>query len=92
MPMRNFLKNNICYIYEWNKNSWITLGNENLSKDFNKSDKHRGDNDLSARVALQWDNGAFYLACDVTDDNFFRARDTHRSCFIMTRFKSTLIC
>jgi hypothetical protein len=53
---------------EWDDATWFTLGDGQLSKDFNTELKRDGDADLSARIALAWSPDAFALAIEVTDN------------------------
>ncbi len=53
---------------EWNDASWLALGDDALSKDFNPDLPRNGAADLSARMAMAWSPEAFAVAVEVTDD------------------------
>jgi len=53
---------------DWAGASWLRLGAEHLSKDFNADLPRAGDADLWARVAVAWSDTNVALAVDVTDN------------------------
>lgn len=48
--------------------TWVDLGEDNLSKDYNPKLPHTGAEDLSAKLALGWDKEGLTLVVVVTDD------------------------
>jgi len=54
---------------DWRKARWFKLDKRNLSKDFSKGKtKRKDDSDLSAKLAMGWDNGNLYIALKVNDN------------------------
>jgi hypothetical protein len=54
---------------DWQDAHWLDLDRRNLSKDFSKGKAPcRDERDLSAKLALGWDQGHVYLALNVRDN------------------------
>jgi Carbohydrate family 9 binding domain-like/Carbohydrate binding domain len=54
---------------DWKKARWLKLDKRNLSKDFSRGKRPcKGDDDLSAELALGWDKENFYIVLKVNDN------------------------
>lgn len=53
---------------DWQNISWIDLGDDHISRSFSRKLKRKGDQDLSAKIAMGWNQNAFMLAIVVIDD------------------------